>query len=216
MKGLDFEMSVCVNRITVGPIRTNCYIINRERNSEAVIIDPGDDADIIERKIKELRLEPVAILLTHGHFDHISATDTIRNHFGIKVYAYEKEKEVLNSDANLGTAFLGRKMRFEADGYLKDNDIINLANIEFRVIYTPGHTIGSCCYLAEGENVLFSGDTLFCNSHGRTDFPTGSESSIVHSITDRLFNLKDNIKVYPGHEEETSIGSEKRMNMWGM
>lgn len=210
MKGLVCFMDLCIKRIVVGPVRTNCYIVNKKGSSAAVIIDPGDEAFEIERRLTELKLVPEAILLTHGHFDHIGAVSTLKAHFGIKVYAYESEKEILTTEMNLGR-MVGESLCVDADVYLADGFILNVAGINFKLIHTPGHTIGSCCYLVEDEKVLFSGDTMFYHSHGRTDFPTGSQSAIIRSIIDKLLVLDDDITVYPGHEEETTISSERML-----
>ena len=203
-------MDLCIKRMVVGPFRTNCYIVNKKESSEAVIIDPGDEAFEIERQLTELKLIPVAILLTHGHFDHIGAASVLKSHFGIKIYAYRSEKEIHTSDMNLGR-MMGEGMHIDADEYLTDGFIINVAGIKFKLIHTPGHTVGSCCYLVEDKKVLFSGDTMFYHSHGRTDFPTGSQSAIIRSIVDKLLVLDDDVAVYPGHEEDTTIGSERRL-----
>lgn len=204
-------MSLEIKRLTVGPVMTNCYVVNLKGSEEAVIVDPGDDAYKIELKLNEWKLKPVAILLTHGHFDHIRAVSKLKEHYGIKVYALDKEKEILNSELNLSRAFGFEMISIEADVYLSDNQMINVAGIDFKVLHTPGHTIGSCCYYAESEKVLFSGDTLFFHSHGRTDFPTGSQSAIIRSITGKLLTLDEDVMVYPGHEEETTIGSERML-----
>ncbi|MDY6328409.1 MAG: MBL fold metallo-hydrolase [Lachnospiraceae bacterium] len=204
MKNLD------ITKIIVGPVRTNCYLVRRVDSDKVIIIDPGDEADIIERKILTKALKPIAILLTHGHFDHIGAVDTLRTRFGIKSYMLEQEKDVINSEANLGRAF-GIPTTGHADILVKEGDEITLDEITFKVIHTPGHTIGSCCYLVEAEKVLFSGDTLFYHSHGRTDFPTGSESAIIRSITEKLLVLDSDTVVYPGHEMDTTIGQEKAL-----
>lgn len=204
-------MSLEIKRLTVGPVMTNCYVVNLKGSEEAVIVDPGDDAYKIELKLNEWKLKPVAILLTHGHFDHIRAVSKLKEHYGIKVYALDKEKEILNSELNLSRAFGFEMISIEADVYLSDNQMINVAGIDFKVLHTPGHTIGSCCYYAESEKVLFSGDTLFFHSHGRTDFPTGSQSAIIRSITGKLLTLDKDVMVYPGHEEETTIGSERML-----
>ena len=201
-------MQLNIKRIAVGPIRTNCYIINRTGSDKAIIVDPGDEADKIKRELGFSSLTPVAILLTHGHFDHIGAVSELRKYYGIKVYAYYEEKEILSSDMNLGRAF-GMPMAENADIYVRDNEEIVIDDITFKTIHTPGHTIGSCCYYVDKDKVLLSGDTLFSGSHGRTDFPTGSQSAIIRSIINRLLVLDDSVHVYPGHEEETTIGSEK-------
>ena len=203
-------MDLCIKRIVVGPVRTNCYIVYRKDKSEAVIVDPGDEAFEIERLLTTLKLTPVKILLTHGHFDHIGAVSTLKSRFGIKVCAYKSEKEILTTEMNLGR-MIGESLHLDADEYLEEGDVVSAADIDFKVIHTPGHTIGSCCYLVEEEKVLFSGDTLFFHSHGRTDFPTGSQSAIIRSIVDKLLILEEDTKVYPGHEEETTIGSEKML-----
>lgn len=204
-------MSLEIRKLIVGPVRTNCYIVNKKGSNEAVIVDPGDEAFLIELKLTEWKLTPVAILLTHGHFDHIGAVNALKGRFDIKVYAFEKEKEVLTSDMNLSRMIGGDRMTVEADEYLLEGTIIEVAGIKFKVLHTPGHTIGSCCYYVEEEKTLFSGDTLFFHSHGRTDFPTGSQSAIIRSIVGKLLVLEDDTQVYPGHEEETTIGSEKML-----
>lgn len=204
MKNLD------ITKIIVGPVRTNCYLVRRVDSDKVIIIDPGDEAQVIEKKILNKALKPIAILLTHGHFDHIGAVDTLRTRFGIKSYMLEQEKDVINSEANLGRAF-GIPTTGHADILVKEGDEITLDEITFKVIHTPGHTIGSCCYIVEDEKVLFSGDTLFYHSHGRTDFPTGSESAIIRSITEKLLVLDSDTVVYPGHEMDTTIGQEKAL-----
>ena len=202
-------MNIDIMRLVVGPIRTNCYLIKNKLSDGAIIVDPGGDEEIIENRMLAYHMKPVAILLTHGHFDHIGAVNQLKSRFGVKVYAYQDEKEVLERpDINLSSMF-ERPMSIKADVYLRDNEEFELDGIKFKTIYTPGHTIGSCCFYIENEKVLFSGDTLFAYSHGRTDFPTGSEGAIIRSITERLLKLESNVKVYPGHEDETTIGREK-------
>lgn len=197
-----------IKKMIVGPIRTNCYLVRRADSDRVIIIDPGDEAEEIERRILNNKFKPIAILLTHGHFDHIGAVDTLRTRFGIKSYILEQEKDIINGEANLGRTF-GMPTTAHTDIFVSDGEQITLDDINFKVIHTPGHTSGSCCYLVENEKVLFSGDTLFFQSHGRTDFPTGSQSAIIRSITERLLVLDSDTVVYPGHEMETTIGQEK-------
>lgn len=192
----------------LGLLRTNTYIVAGDNSKECVIIDPAAEEQKIVAKLNECGFDLCAILLTHGHFDHIGVAENLRNKYQAKIYAMEEEKQILETSANL-SEMIRQNFNLKADVYLKDMDIIKLADCEFKVIHTPGHTIGSCCYYVENEKVLFSGDTMFCNSYGRTDFPTGSTSSIIRSITERLLKLPDDTKVYPGHEDTTTIGFER-------
>src|SRR5574344_1659778 len=201
-------MELLVRRMILGPVRTNCYIVKRKDSDKAIIIDPAAESSEIEIMLTKMGVVPVAILLTHGHFDHIGAVETLRNHFSLKVYACEKEKELMMTEKNLGS-MIGESLSVKADEYVNDGQILEIDGIQFKVIYTPGHTIGSVCYYIESEKMLFSGDTLFFHSHGRTDFPTGSQSAIIRSIKDKLMLLKDETVVYPGHDEDTTIGSER-------
>lgn len=204
------SMSLVVKDMVLGMIMTNCYIAYDDVVKEAFIVDPADSADEIQLKITELGVKPVAILLTHGHFDHIGAVDELRDKYKIKVYVYEDEKDVMTSDANLAS-MIGKRMSVEADEYLRDLQTIIIGGEKIQVIHTPGHTKGSCCFYLPDEKVLFSGDTMFCQSFGRTDFPTGSMSQLISSIKNRLLKLDDDVKVYPGHNEETKIGFERHM-----
>ncbi|WP_312430294.1 MBL fold metallo-hydrolase [Lacrimispora sp.] len=205
----DFRIKTC----PVGQLGTNCYVIYRESLKKAVIVDPGADGAYILDLCRELSLIPEAILLTHGHFDHILAVKDIKEAFpDVKIYAGKQEKEMLaEPSVNLSSSF-GMAYTVYADGYEEDGALLILAGMTFKVLFTPGHTKGSVCYLIESENILISGDTLFLESLGRTDFPTGSQSQILSSIKERLFVLPDDTLVYPGHGEATTIGHEKVYN----
>ena len=138
--------------------------------------------------------------------------DGLLKEYDIPVYALENEKDILNSGRLNLSAMMGTEYTFSGARYVKDGQILDLGGMQVRVIHTPGHTSGGCCYYIEKEGVLFSGDTLFHASIGRTDFPTGSSSRLVRSVKERLFELPDETKVYPGHMDETSIGYEKKYN----
>ena len=201
-----------VRHLVVGAVATNCYIAENKKTKEALIIDPGDNAARIVQIIKEDGVVPVAVLLTHGHFDHAMAAQEVAEQYGIKIYAHETEKETLETPQINLSGMIGRTLTFHADCYVKDGDILNLAGFEIRVLHTPGHTQGGVCYYVEKEGVLFSGDTLFCCSVGRSDFATSSTSALIRSIKEKLFLLSDETKVFPGHMGATTIGNEKVNN----
>ena len=208
---IEKKGKINVVRMVLGALRTNSYLIYDEEG-RGILVDPADDADIIKIKLKDLSVKLETILLTHGHFDHIGAADEIRESTNALIYAFSDEKEVLeNSQYNLSAPFAGKGFTLKADKFLCDNEKTNLSGFDITVIHTPGHTKGSCCYLVtkDDETILISGDTLFAGSHGRYDFPTGSYSQIIHSIKDRLLTLDENLSVYPGHNEVTTIGAEK-------
>ena len=202
-----------VAQYVVGPVMTNCYFAVNEGTKEMLIVDPGDSAGMLIHKIKERAYQPVAVLLTHGHFDHASAAEAIAKEFSVPVYAEEHEKKTLESPAvNLCGMMGQRGVVFHADIYAKDGEVLNLAGFSIQVLHTPGHTTGGCCYYIESEQALFAGDTLFCQSVGRTDFPGGSASVLLRSIEEKLMPLPGQTKVYPGHNETTTIGYERQYN----
>ena len=205
----DMRVKTCV----LGAVSTNCYLVYNEGTKKAVIVDPADNAQFILNKCNELGITPEAILLTHGHFDHIMAAEDVRRSFHIKIYASETEDAMLSdSGLNLSGGWAGKQTSFHADVLLKDGDELELIGFRWKVIETPGHTTGSVCYYVPEEEVVFSGDTLFCESYGRTDLPTGSSSQMVSSLLDKVFALPDDTMAYPGHGDTTTIGYEKKNN----
>lgn len=202
-----------VEHLAVGPVQTNCYLAINKETKEAIIIDPGDDADRIGMRLTQLEAKPVAILLTHGHFDHAGAAKALAAQYDILVYAHEKEAETLaDSRMNLSGPLAGGATTYHADVFLKDEQELTLAGLHMRVLFTPGHTPGGCCYYFPREDVLFSGDSLFCGSVGRTDFPGGSMRTLVDSVRNKLMSLPENTIVYPGHDIETTIEQERMYN----
>ena len=205
----NFRIRTC----TVGMVGTNFYLVYREDLKRAVIVDPGDNGAHILNTCRECGIIPEAVVLTHGHFDHILAVEEIRRAFKeITVYAAEKEAKLLGDPRLNLTASYGTGVTLSPDHLVKDGDILELAGFKWQVIETPGHTEGSVCLWIKEEEVLISGDTLFAESLGRTDFPTGSSADIIRSIKERLFVLPDDTMVYPGHGEPTTIGHEKTHN----
>lgn len=201
-----------IGRIVLGMCQTNCYFVYEEGSSRVIVFDPADKGDYIFNGLKEKGFTVEAILLTHGHFDHIWGVEQLRELSGAKVYVYEGEKE-LCEDASLNVSKgAGRACTVKADEYIKDGEKITAAGISCRLIATPGHTGGSCCYYFENDKILISGDTLFQESVGRTDLPTGSMSMLVRSVKEKLLPLPEEVKVYPGHGESTTIGYEKKYN----
>lgn len=197
----------------VGPVQTNCYFLYSPETGECVIVDPGDEAEKIIRYLQSKELAPVAILLTHGHFDHIGAVEELREKYKIKVYAADKERETLEDDEiNRSSFFLRESMSITADEWLSDGDEITLLGQTVKCILTPGHTVGGMCFYFPKEMILFSGDTLFQESVGRTDFPGGSMKTLIDSIRNKIFTLPDEVRVFPGHGLTTSVGDEKMYN----
>ena len=206
MKNLDLQKCI------LGPVMTNCYFLKNKETGELLIVDPADQPRGIIDKIKEMQAKPVGILLTHGHYDHILAVEDIKKEYGIPVYASAMERETLEKPMVNLSAFQGRACSLKADVQLSDLEEFEAAGFSIQVIYTPGHTAGSCCYYLKEENVLFSGDMLFHGSVGRTDLPGGSTADIVKSLHRLLESLPEETEVYPGHDIATTIGYEKRYN----
>ena len=207
-----------ISHYVVGMVQTNCYVVINVKTRECFIIDPGASGKQLAEKIRQDNFTPVAVLLTHGHFDHTGAAKTLAEEFDIKVYAHEAEEDTLHDPQKNVSWMAGTKECYDADVFLKDGEILTLADFEIKVLHTPGHTEGGCCYYIAKEDVIFTGDTLFAQSVGRTDFPGGSMSQIVRSIREKLMtlneagNLETDIMVYPGHNEPTTIETERMEN----
>lgn len=198
--------------LTVGPVFTNCYIINKEGSTSCLVIDPGDEAQKIASYIKKNNFTCEGILLTHGHYDHITGVGELISLVGGKLYACEKERELLMDPRLNVSAMAGREVALEPEILLRDGQCLEVAGLAFRVIHTPGHTKGGCCYYSEEEKVLFSGDTIFMESIGRTDFPTGNGRELLDSVRNKVLALPDDVKIYPGHGPETTVAYEAANN----
>ncbi len=205
-------MNLAIRMMVLGPVQTNCYFLINEDTKEVLIVDPADRAQKIIEWINSEGLKPVAILLTHGHFDHIMGVQGVKKEYGIPVYASKDEVEVLADPQINVSTMMGAYLSMKADELFSDGDVLELAGMKLKVISTPGHTIGSVCFYMEEEKVLISGDTLFEASVGRSDFPTGSSRQLIESIKTRLFVLPDDTDVFPGHGGTTNIAYEKAHN----
>ena len=201
-----------IKSMTLGMVATNCYLIINKETKEALLIDPADNALRISNVIEENVCTLKAILLTHGHFDHIMALNELKKRYNVPVYAHEEEEDVLKQSSLNMSGMIGQIYTTQADIYVKDGEHLKLAGLDIIVLHTPGHTKGGVCYYLPEEKVLMSGDTLFHCSIGRTDFPTGSMSQLVRYVKEQLFVLPDDVQVYPGHDSVTSIGYEKQYN----
>ncbi len=211
-----------IGRMVLGVCQTNCYFLYRDGGQECIVVDPADAGGSIYGALLKKDFQIRGILLTHGHFDHIWGVDALRDAANaaaeadgqetVKVYAGEGERELLKSaDLNVSER-AGRACTTYADVYVKDGQEITIAGMTCRVIATPGHTAGGCCYYFPEAGILVAGDTLFAESVGRTDFPTGSMGTLIRSIREKLFVLPDDTRVYPGHGDSTTIGHEKEYN----
>lgn len=211
-------MKIEVEKLVLGAVNTNVYLIFY--NGNCIIIDPSDEAEKIIALIEEKGARPLAILLTHGHFDHIMAAPMLAEKYGIKIYAGEAERQLLQDPMlNLGKSFLGVDFTLEADKYLKGGDELEFEGFKLKVIYTPGHTVGSISFysddLEENESfkrVIFTGDALFAGSIGRVDFPTGNEAVMRRTLTDVIKKIPQDTVVLAGHGMATTIERELSHN----
>ncbi|MGI5990021.1 MAG: MBL fold metallo-hydrolase [Lachnospiraceae bacterium] len=197
----------------VGPIGTNCYLVANEATKEGIVIDPGFEPERIEAMVKKDGVRVTAVLITHGHFDHISKARETADALGAPVWAPETDKALFTDCQSNLSALMGYgSVTLKPDRYLRPDEELQTAGLSIRCLLTPGHTPGGMSYYIPAAKALFSGDTLFYESVGRTDFPGGSMSAIVRSIRDVLMALPDDTEVYPGHGGLTSIGHERENN----
>ena len=201
-----------IERFVTGPIQVNTYLLFDEESKEAILIDVGGSAKSIIAKIEELGLTLKGIYNTHGHFDHILGAKDVQDMMDIPFFVHKGDVLfVENLEAQMEFYGLGRALPPQISGFIDEQTVITLGKTEIKVIETPGHTEGGVCFLV--DNNLFSGDTLFLESIGRTDLPGGDYKTLKTSILEKLFVLSEEIVVYPGHDVPTSIGHEKEYNI---
>lgn len=196
--------------LEVGPLGTNCYIVGDETTKEGIIIDPGADGEFILKQVKALGLNIKMIVLTHSHIDHIGALAEVKEATGAEIAIHEDDAPSLqNQPFRMFFAKPSRPTPAHCR-LLKEGDIINVGKFQFKVLHTPGHTEGGISLV--GEDVVFTGDTLFNSSIGRADFPGASYNVEMDSIRNKLMTLPDDFKVYPGHGPSSTIGAERKSN----
>jgi len=200
-----------IERIVVGKFAVNCFLVMCEETKEAVIIDPGAQANVIDRQVKKHEAKVKYIVLTHGHGDHIGAVEDLKALYNVPVIASEDEDDMLqNPDFNESSRICDHAISFTADQYVRDNDELTFGNMSMKFIMTPGHTKGGMCIHIDDH--LFTGDTLFNRSGCRTDLYGGSHQTLISSIAFKLLRLDDETKVYPGHGALSTIGFEREHN----
>lgn len=204
-----------IDRLILGLYETNCYILRQsKKNTDCLIIDTGLEAGgLIDFLMKE-KLNPTAVVLTHGHADHIAGLGILRKSFPeVKVYIHKLDAKMLTDEQSNLSELAGIRFSTEpADVLVEESSIIEEAGIRFGVIHTPGHTPGGICLHSTDEGIIFVGDTLFAGSVGRGDFPGGDMAQLLRSIKEKLFVLPDDTVCYPGHGPTTTIGQEKTYN----
>jgi len=198
--------------IEVGPLASNCYILYCQNTKKAAIVDPGAEEQSIINQIQRNKLDVQYILLTHGHFDHIGAVKYLREELNAPVAIHAEDADCLNDDSKNLSFYMGMDIGGQgtADIMLKNRDKLYVGDITLKVIHTPGHSRGSVCFLS--SRAVFTGDTLFHGSIGRSDFPGGDFKELINSINNKLLVLDDNCIIYPGHGPASTIGREKVIN----
>ena len=201
-----------VRGIVVGVFAENCWVIGSRQTSEAIVIDPGDQPEEILALARDMGLTIKLIANSHAHLDHILGVRGVQEATGCKFLLHPQDLEIARGTAQAAAALLGRPVEPppDPDGLLADDDVVEVEGLKLKVLHTPGHTQGSISFYTEG--MLFSGDTLFRGSIGRTDLPGGNYQQEMDSIVDRLLSLPDDTRVLPGHMDETRIGHERQTN----
>lgn len=206
------ENKLNIISVPTGPLAVNTYIVWREGSFDCVVVDPAG-AERVASELGRRGLDLKAILVTHGHFDHLLGVKKLKDTTGAKVYISKVDAPALKDARACLASMVGLSIDpVKPDVLLKDGSAFTEAGIDFSVISTPGHTKGGVCYVVESERVIFSGDTLFCMSYGRTDLPGGDSSALFDSIVYRLFALHGDYRVLPGHEGETTLDFERANN----
>lgn len=196
----------------VGPLGCNCFIVGDPATKQAIVIDPGGDAERIVATLVDKELTVTAIVATHAHFDHLVAAEALREQTGAPFYMHDSDKPLLDWYEESGRMFLGIELGAPpaVDTGASEGDLLTAGGVQLEVIHTPGHSPGSISLIA--PDAVFSGDTLFAGSIGRSDLPGGDADTLLGVIRSKLLTLDDTVAVYPGHGPATTIGQERRSN----
>lgn len=199
-----------LDKMVVGSMQENCYILSCEETKEAIIIDPGFEGKRIIKFIEDNNLKPKHIVLTHGHYDHIGAVEEIKDTFNIDIVIHQEDVELIEDPDKNFSSRTGKVIKFSADRIVDEMNTVEFGNEEVVVLHTPGHTHGGICLLS--DKILIAGDTLFKQSIGRTDLSGSTEKFLVKSIKKKLMVLEDDVEVFPGHGPNSTIGFERKNN----
>lgn len=201
-----------IDCMELGMLPTNTYIIWNADTLDCIVVDPSDGFERLDARLMEKKLRPTAVYITHGHDDHIGSVNELKRKYGILVYIMKEEEEFAESvQYNLSMSF-GHPRVIEPDMFFIDNQEVSVLGTKMKALLTPGHTVGGGCYYFPEEKMVFTGDTLFCESVGRSDFPGGNARTLIDSVRNKLLTLPDDVVVYPGHGPLTSIGHERKYN----
>jgi hydroxyacylglutathione hydrolase len=203
-----------IEKLVVGQLRTNCYLVWDEKAGEGIVIDPGDDGDYILRRLQDLEIKPKLIIATHGHFDHILAATELKLALEVPFLIHRADLPLLKKTKQSAKYWLGVEVDpppLDVDRFIKEGDKIKFGQETLEVIESPGHSPGGIALYSNKRKILFSGDTLFKRGVGRTDLSYSSSKDLAESL-EKLFNLPPETVVYPGHGPETTIGEEKTLN----
>jgi glyoxylase-like metal-dependent hydrolase (beta-lactamase superfamily II) len=206
-----------IDRLILGAYETNCYLMRSNKTAnDCMVVDPGLEVEQLLDFTKRHKLNPAAVVLTHGHIDHIGGVAELRENYpDVKVYIHKLDAEMLeNGYSNLSAMMGGAFSTKPADFLLEDGCVIEQAGVKLQVLHTPGHTPGGICLYSKNEGIVFTDDTLFAESIGRTDFPGGSLEQLLKSVREKLFALPGDTIVYPGHGTSTTIAQEKAHNQF--